>query len=95
MRPQKIVTVYGTRPEGIKMAPVLRRLERTPKVESIPVTTGQHREMLSQVHRIFGIEPAYDLGLMTRGQILNGLIARVISGVDELFERIRPELGPR
>jgi hypothetical protein len=64
------MTVYGTRPEAIKVATIIAALERDERFESIPVVTGQHREMLDQVNTMFGITPKHDLDLMKPGQAL-------------------------
>lgn len=88
----KIMTVYGTRPEAIKVAPVLAGLQRDPRFNSVPVSTGQHREMLKQVHTIFGINPQYDLGLMRKGQSLNELVSRAMIGLDEIIVQEEPDL---
>lgn len=87
----KILTVYGTRPEAIKVAPVLRELEQSPEIDSVPVVTGQHREMLDQVNALFGIRPRHDLRIMTAGQGLNAIVARVMDGVDLLLDEIAPD----
>lgn len=88
----KIMTVYGTRPEAIKVAPVLAGLQRDPRFNSVPVSTGQHREMLKQVHTIFGITPQYDLDLMRKGQSLNELVSRAMMGLDEIISKEEPDL---
>ena len=82
------MTVYGTRPEAIKMAPVTLALQADSRFTSIVVSTGQHREMLDQVNKRFGIEPDYDLGLMSPGHSLNA-IAKAINpyGDGRLAER--------
>ena len=64
MSKPKVMTVYGTRPEAIKVAPVIKALEADDRFESIAVSTSQHKEMLEQVNTMFGIKPVYDLGLM-------------------------------
>lgn len=87
----KIMTVYGTRPEAIKVAPVIKALEASEKFESIAVVTGQHREMLDQVNALFGIEPVEDLNIMSAGQSLNGIVAKVITGVDAIYEKYAPD----
>ncbi len=88
----KIMTVYGTRPEAIKVAALLAELQNDPRFESIPVSTGQHREMLAQVNEMFGIEPRHDLGLMKPGQSLNELVSRALSGLDEIIAREEPDV---
>lgn len=67
------MTVYGTRPEAIKMAPVISALQADSRFTSIVVSTGQHREMLDHVNKRFGIEPDYDLGLLLSGHSLNAI----------------------
>ena len=73
MSKPKIMTVYGTRPEAIKVAPVIKALEKDERFESVAVSTGQHKEMLEQVNTMFGIEPKLDLHLMKPGQGLNAV----------------------
>lgn len=87
----KIMTVYGTRPEAIKMAPIIKALEASDRFESIPVVTGQHREMLDQVNELFGIEPTRDLAIMSKNQSLNGIVAKVIAGIDEVYQEFAPD----
>lgn len=82
----RIMTIYGTRPEAIKVAPVIKEIEKADDLESIVVVTGQHREMLDQVNTMFGIIPDHDLNIMSAGQSLNGIVAKVISGVDRILE---------
>ena len=88
---KKVMTVYGTRPEGIKMAPVIRRLEEDPRFESISVVTGQHREMLDQVGEVLGITPTHDLNVFTPGQTLNEIMAHIITLLDPILEMQRPD----
>ncbi len=83
--------VYGTRPEAIKMAPVISALQADPRFTSLVVSTGQHREMLDQVNKRFGIQPDYDLDLMMPGQGLNTLVSRTIAGLDPILEREAPD----
>lgn len=88
----KVMSVYGTRPEAIKLAPVIKALENDPRFDSIPVSTGQHKEMLDQVNRMFGIMPAFDLELMKDGQGLNSLVSRALAGLDPILEEVDPEV---
>ncbi len=92
MRQHKVMTVYGTRPEAIKVATVIEALERDERFESIAVVTGQHREMLDQVNSMFGITPKHDLDLMKPGQPLNSIVARAIAGIDELIVAEQPDV---
>src|SRR5690625_2404667 len=92
MSKQKIMTVYGTRPEAIKVAPVIKALEADDRFESIAVSTGQHKEMRDQVNSMFGITPAYDLGLMKPGQKLNEIVSRALAGLDEIIAEVEPDV---
>lgn len=92
MSKPKIMTVYGTRPEAIKVAPVIKALEADDRFESIAVSTGQHKEMLEQVNTMFGIKPSYDLGLMKPGQGLNEIVSRALAGLDEIISEVQPDV---
>ncbi len=87
----RILTVFGTRPEAIKMAPVLRRLADTPGVESLVCVTGQHRQMLDQVLELFGIRPDLDLDLMRAGQGLTYITTAVLERLGEVLDSTRPD----
>ncbi len=88
----KVMTVVGTRPEAVKMAPVIKALEKRPEqIQSIVVATGQHRQMLDQVLKIFDITPDHDLDLMTPDQSLSGLTARVLTAMDEVVTAEKPD----
>ncbi len=78
----RVLSIVGTRPEAIKMAPVIKEIERRPDLESIVLTTGQHREMLDQVLDVFSIPVDKSLDIMTPGQTLNQVFSRVMAGVD-------------
>ncbi|WP_353951829.1 UDP-N-acetylglucosamine 2-epimerase (non-hydrolyzing) [Knoellia sp. S7-12] len=88
---RRIMTIYGTRPEAIKVAPVIRAIEAHPDLESVTVVTGQHREMLDQVNEIFGIVPDHDLDVFAHGQTLNGLMAKVFDRLDPVLESVAPD----
>lgn len=92
MPDRTILTVFGTRPEAIKLAPVVRELARRPGLRGRVCVTGQHREMLDQVLAVFGIAPDHDLALMQPGQTLSDLTARVLTGVGAVLERERPDV---
>lgn len=77
-----VLTVFGTRPEAIKVAPVVRAIESSAKLRSRTLVTAQHREMLDQVNELFGIVPDIDLNIMSNGQTLNGIASRVIGELD-------------
>lgn len=87
----RIMTIYGTRPEAIKLAPIIRAIDADPDLENVVVVTGQHREMLDQVNDMFAIRPDHDLDIMVAGQSLNGIVAKVIGGVDAALEQERPD----
>jgi len=89
---KKSIFVFGTRPETIKMAPVIRCFRESGSIEAVVAVTGQHREMLEQVLDFFGIRPDYDLALMTPGQSLCQLTARAVGGLEKVFDEVRPDL---
>lgn len=89
---KKILVVFGTRPEAIKLAPVIIALREQALFECIICVTGQHREMLDQVLDVFGIIPDIDLELMVPGQTLAGLTSKTIAALDSHFKRIKPDL---
>jgi UDP-N-acetylglucosamine 2-epimerase (non-hydrolysing) len=87
-----VLSVFGTRPEAIKMAPVIHRLEGRPdRFESVICVSAQHRDMLDQVLGVFGLEPDYDLEIMTPGQSPAGVAARVLDRLPPLLRQIRPD----
>ena len=89
---KKILMVFGTRPEAIKMAPVYEVLKATPGLDVRVAVTAQHREMLDQVLRLFGIEPDYDLNVMKPGQGLTEITAAVLAGLKPVLEEYAPDL---
>jgi UDP-N-acetylglucosamine 2-epimerase (non-hydrolysing) len=86
-----IMPVYGTRPEAIKMAPLLGALEADERFRSYVVATGQHREMLDQVNRLFGIEPQTDLDIFQRGQTLDTVTVRTMERLTAVLEEVVPD----
>jgi UDP-N-acetylglucosamine 2-epimerase (non-hydrolysing) len=88
----KILSIFGTRPEAIKMAPLVQALAREPGIVSLVCVTGQHREMLDQVLDFFGIEPDFDLKLMVRNQSLNALTGAIFSALDPILDAQNPDL---
>ena len=85
--------VFGTRPEAIKMAPLVKEFQKHPReIETIVCVTGQHREMLDQVLHIFDIQPDYDLNIMKQGQDLYDVTARVLTGMRDVLKESRPDL---
>lgn len=90
---KKIMLVFGTRPEAIKMAPLVKEFQKYPdKFETIVCVTGQHRQMLDQVLEIFNIIPDYDLNIMKQGQDLYDVTARVLTGMRDVFQKIQPDV---
>jgi UDP-N-acetylglucosamine 2-epimerase (non-hydrolysing) len=89
---QRIAVVFGTRPEAIKLAPVVHALERSPHLRPIPIVTAQHREMLDAVLELFAIRPLHDLDLCRPEQRLAGLTARVLEGLEPVLDAERPDL---
>ena len=87
----RIMTIYGTRPEAIKVAPIIKAIEADSELDSITVVTGQHREMLDQVNTMFEIVPDHDINIMSAGQSLNTIVAKVISGIDGILEQENPD----
>lgn len=89
---KKIVVIFGTRPEAIKLCPVVLALKRNPAFECKVCVTGQHREMLQQVLDVFGVEPDKDLALMRPNQTLGGLTSRAIAALDEYLAKEKPDI---
>ena len=87
----KILSIFGTRPEAIKMAPLIRALEAEAAIDAVVCLTGQHRRMLRQVLDVFDITPHYDLDVMTENQTLNALASRVLHSLDEVIEAVQPD----
>lgn len=93
MKPIKVMTIFGTRPEAIKMAPVVLELQRHPeKIESIVAVTAQHREMLDQVLQLFHIRPDYDLNIMSPSQTLFDITSRALLGLKEAIGDAKPDI---
>lgn len=90
---KKVMLVFGTRPEAIKMAPLVKEFQKyTGEFETIVCVTGQHREMLDQVLSIFDIKPDYDLNIMKQGQDLYDVTARVLTGMRDVFNECKPDI---
>ncbi|MDU0347384.1 non-hydrolyzing UDP-N-acetylglucosamine 2-epimerase [Actinomyces sp. MRS3W] len=89
--PKNVMVIYGTRPEAIKLAPVIRGLQEHKDVRPTLVSTGQHREMLAQVNEIFGLVPDHDLDAFAAGQTLNALSAKIFARLDPVLESARPD----
>jgi UDP-N-acetylglucosamine 2-epimerase (non-hydrolysing) len=86
-----IMPIFGTRPEAIKMAPIVSALQESAHFDCIVTVTGQHREMLDQVNELFGIVPDHDLNILRQGQTLSAIMTRTIDGLETLFAASRPD----
>lgn len=88
----KVMSIFGTRPEAIKMAPLVKELEKREEIESIVCVTAQHREMLDQVLETFDIKPDYDLNMMKQGQTLVDITVGALTGVDAVIKEAKPDI---
>ena len=88
----KVMTIFGTRPEAIKMAPLIKELETRKEIKSIVCVTAQHREMLDQVLETFKIKPDYDLNIMKQNQTLSEITANVLKGLEEIIKEVKPNI---
>jgi len=92
MKTIRVMTIFGTRPEAIKMAPLALELARRPGIEALCCVTAQHREMLDSVLEIFKLTPDYDLNIMQPRQTLSSITARCITGMDDVLDQAKPDL---
>ena len=92
MKKYKIMSVFGTRPEAIKMAPLVKALARCPDLESICCLTGQHREMLDSVMEIFNLRGDFDLNIMEQRQTLSTITTKTLLGMEQVMEQCRPDM---
>lgn len=88
----KVMSIFGTRPEAIKMCPLVKELNKYEEIENLVCVTGQHREMLDQVLEIFNIKPDYDLNIMKEKQTLTTLTGGVLNELDEVFKKVQPDI---
>lgn len=88
----KVLTVFGTRPEAIKMAPLVKKLNEEPGIESVLCVTAQHRQMLDQVLELFELVPDYDLNIMKPNQTISQITTNVILGLEEVFKQEKPDI---
>lgn len=88
----KVMTVFGTRPEAIKMAPLVKELESRKEIQSICCVTAQHREMLDQVLEVFDIKPDYDLDIMEQNQTLARVTTKALNGLEEVIKKENPDI---
>lgn len=89
---KKVMVVFGTRPEAIKMAPLVTALKQRPELETIVAVTAQHRQMLDQVLELFQITPDEDLNVMQPGQTLSGLTSRIVQGMEQVIAKHKPDI---
>ena len=92
MKPVRVMTIFGTRPEAIKMAPLVTELQNRPGIESICCVTAQHREMLDAVLKIFQLKPDYDLNIMEPRQTLSTITTKCLLGMEGVLEQAKPDL---
>lgn len=88
----KVMSIFGTRPEAIKMAPLVKELEKRKEIESIVCVTAQHRQMLDQVLETFDIKPDYDLNIMKQGQTLSDITTRTLLGLENVIKEVQPDI---
>jgi UDP-N-acetylglucosamine 2-epimerase (non-hydrolysing) len=88
----KVLSIFGTRPEAIKMAPLVKELEKRDGIESVVCVTAQHREMLDQVLEVFNIKPDFDLNIMKQGQTLSEITSRVLEGLEYVIKEVKPDI---
>jgi len=88
----KIMTVFGTRPEAIKMAPLVKKLNEDPEIESVLCVTAQHRQMLDQVLDLFELTPDYDLNIMKPNQTISMITANVLTGLEPVLQKEKPDM---
>ena len=88
----RVMTIFGTRPEAIKMAPLVKELDSRENIESIVCVTAQHRQMLDQVLDTFDIKPQYDLNIMKQGQTLTEITTRAMQKLDEVIKEVKPDI---
>src|SRR5690554_2853013 len=92
MKKIKVMVIFGTRPETIKMAPLVLEMKKREELETIVCVTAQHRQMLDQVLHAFDIVPDYDLDVMKQNQTLTDITSRVLQGLDGVIKEVQPDL---
>ncbi|MDF3000815.1 MAG: hypothetical protein K0Q48_934 [Bacillota bacterium] len=88
----KVLTVFGTRPEAIKMAPLVKKMKEEPGIEAVLCVTAQHRQMLDQVLELFDLVPDYDLNIMKQNQTISQITSNVVMGLEEVFQKEKPDI---
>ena len=92
MEKLRIMSVFGTRPEAIKMAPLVKELAGRPEIESLCCVTAQHRQMLDSVLEVFDLKPDWDLDIMTPRQTLSTITSKCLAGMDEAIDALKPDM---
>ena len=92
MKNVRILSVFGTRPEAIKMCPLVKELAAREGIESLCCVTAQHRQMLDSVLEVFGVKPDRDLDIMTPRQTLSGITSKCLLGMDEAVDELKPDM---
>ncbi|WP_250278062.1 non-hydrolyzing UDP-N-acetylglucosamine 2-epimerase [[Clostridium] colinum] len=92
MQKIKVLSIFGTRPEAIKMAPIIKEMEKYEQIQQEVCVTAQHREMLDQVLNIFNIKPDYDLNIMTQNQTLTGITINALKGLEDILDKSKPDI---
>lgn len=92
MKKIRVMSIFGTRPEATKMAPLIKAMDKCGEIEQIVCVTAQHREMLDQVLEIFDLHPDYDLDIMTQRQTLTGITTKALIGLEEVMTKAKPDL---
>ena len=92
MKPVTVMTMFGTRPEAIKMAPLALELQKRPGIRALCCVTAQHREMLDSVLEIFKLKPDYDLNIMQPRQTLSTITSKCLTGMDDVLNEAKPDL---
>lgn len=88
----KVMSVFGTRPDAVKMCPLVKKLQEAPNINSIVCLTGQHRQMLDHVTKIFGVKADYDLNIMRQGQTLTTINCDILQGIEEILREAKPDV---
>ena len=89
---KKVLVIFGTRPEAIKMCPLVLELKKSEKLETLVCVTGQHKEMLKQVLDIFKVVPDYDMAIMKKGQDLTDVTTAILTGMREILRKEKPDM---
>ena len=92
MNKLKVMSIFGTRPEAIKMAPLVKKLQETEEIDSVLCVTAQHRQMLDMVLDLFELKPDYDLDIMEHGQSISDITVKVLKGMENILQEVRPDI---